>query len=379
MGFSRLIAMLIFGMWATSANGATIKQAYTVDGDYRWAIKVEGNIVPGDAAKLLTKLLDFYLVAGPVVDTVYLMSRGGDINDAMKMGDIIRRLRLKTVIPMKDMGSPASTGGILPDNPNDAICASACFLVFVGGVEREGDYLALHRPYLPRVEANKLSDIEYEAAQKQVMVKVQGYLRSMDVGQFWIDTMMSTNSQDVYVPAWSELDRRDRPLIGTVPPIEEIMLAKCGPLPDIKPAIGSLKNDDRPTTTEEKALMASMVSRLDAFNRCENKALYDMRKAAFDREVEADLMPQCTDLTSQEAHILRLIQDKVDSKSPLTAEENERRTMLLNKYFAFRECKLDALGTLLSKAHERESAEFKRMLSIDMSRESHSENGSTRQ
>jgi hypothetical protein len=374
MGFNRLVAVLSFGLWAGSTWAATIEQAHTIDGHYRWAMRVEGEIGPGDAGRLLTKLLDYYLVFGPVVDTVYLMSEGGDIEESMKMGAIIRRLRLKTVAPMLNMRPPASTGGILPDNEDDVICASACFLVFAGGVHRFGSFLALHRPYLPRETADKLSDIEYEAAQKQATVKVQDYLLNMEVAQFWIDKMMSTNSQESYVPTWSEVDRKDRHLLGTVPSIEEIILAKCNDnTADIERKIGALNSKGRPLTAEEQALLAQYFAESKIFFDCEDRVLDEIREAAFEREVTA-LMPQCINLTSQEAQILRTIQDKFNSKtSQLTAEEEANRTQLITKYVVFHGCKADAISTLRSTAFERESDDIKRMMSVDM--KSHREAG----
>ena len=100
-------------------------------------------------------------------------------------------------------------GVVSPDNKDNMICASACFLVYAGGVDRSGNYLALHRPYLSRDAARHLTDVEFEAAQKDEMVKVREYLKNMEVDQYWIDRVMSTNSQDL------------------APSIEEIVLSKC--------------------------------------------------------------------------------------------------------------------------------------------------------
>ena len=68
-----------------------------------------------------------------------------------------------------------------------------------------------------------------------------------------------------------------------------------------------------------------------------------------------------------------------DGNGPHMARtERDERAVLLNKYSAFHECKADAAGALLTMAHEREADDFKRMLSIDMGQETHSENGGTR-
>src|ERR1700722_20743083 len=100
MSIRLLIALLVISIWHDSASAATIEQAWRTNVRYSWAIKVEGDIVPGDADKLLTKLMDFFYVFGPAIETIYLMSKGGDVEEAMKMEAIIRRLRLGTMAPI---------------------------------------------------------------------------------------------------------------------------------------------------------------------------------------------------------------------------------------------------------------------------------------
>lgn len=209
-----LIPLIVAAICSGPASAATIEQAWDIRGHYLWAIKMEGEIVPGDAVKLHSKLLDFYTVFGPNIDTVYLMSKGGDVEEAMKMGTLIRRPRLKTYAPVKGDGAPTALCFISLEDNSNCICASACFLTYAGGADRFGNYLALHRPYLSREAASRLSDVEYEVRQKQVTLKVQEYLRDMEVDQYWIGKMMSTSSQDTHVVTWSEADNR---LMGTVP------------------------------------------------------------------------------------------------------------------------------------------------------------------
>lgn len=110
--------------FAAPVTGATIDQAWKENGVYLYGLKVKGDIVRGDAEKLLTKLLDFYNILGPVVDTIYLMSKGGDVEEAMNMGALIRRLRLGTEVPIWDTNKPPISF-VLPDNKDNFICASA--------------------------------------------------------------------------------------------------------------------------------------------------------------------------------------------------------------------------------------------------------------
>ena len=87
-------------------------------------MKVEGDIVPGDTLKLLA-IYEKYSSAA--VSTVYLRSKGGDVDEAMKMGRLIRALRLKTEVPLRYDNRILSV--VPAAEKENAVCASACFLV----------------------------------------------------------------------------------------------------------------------------------------------------------------------------------------------------------------------------------------------------------
>jgi hypothetical protein len=125
---------------------------------------------------------------------LYLRSKGGNVEEAIKLGRLIRQLRLGTEVPERynnEILSPVPAA-----NKDNFVCGSACFLVFAGGVDRRGNFLVLHRPYLSIDAARNLSDLDREAAQKQLMAEVRDYLQEMEVDSFFIDKLMWTNSQD---------------------------------------------------------------------------------------------------------------------------------------------------------------------------------------
>ena len=80
--------------------------------------------------------------------TVYLHSPGGDVLEAMAIGRLIRQLHLRTEAPRR--WGPNLSNGALPMHeagygPNgaqqacrgpDCVCASACFLIWAGGIRR---------------------------------------------------------------------------------------------------------------------------------------------------------------------------------------------------------------------------------------------------
>jgi hypothetical protein len=169
-GSRLLIALVIVGLWPVSLSATTIKTARDANHRALLGVIVEGEIERGDTVKLLNELMISDVGALPAVRLVFLRSKGGDVEEAMKMGTLIRRLRLVTEAPTTFDDKPILSTVLLADKDNN-ICASACFLAYVGGVERHGNFLALHRPYLPKEAAGKLSDAEYEAVQKDVMAR----------------------------------------------------------------------------------------------------------------------------------------------------------------------------------------------------------------
>ena len=85
-------------------------------------IKIEGDIEPGDAVKLLRVYEYFGQFRG---GRIFLFSRGGDMEEAIKLGGLIRRLRLTTYAPERN---PYENRSLATDKTNN-ICASACVLI----------------------------------------------------------------------------------------------------------------------------------------------------------------------------------------------------------------------------------------------------------
>ena len=104
-------------------------------GSGRPALAIGGTIGAATASWFRDRLDEAHLSAG---DTVLLSSPGGDLNQAIIMGEIIRARGLATAVGIAD-----AAGRIKP-----SYCASACVLAFAGGKIRygvEGSALGVHR------------------------------------------------------------------------------------------------------------------------------------------------------------------------------------------------------------------------------------------
>lgn len=292
-----LLSALLTGA-TCGAGAATLDLARRItDGAIIPGLRIEGEIVAGDAQSLL----DAYARYGTMISPIYLRSRGGDVEEAMRMGAIIRRLRLATDIPLGDREKPPLSL-IKVDRQEDNICASACFLVYAAGAKRAGSYLALHRPYLPRKEAQALSDVEYVEAQKKTALKVKTYLVDMEVDQYWIDRMFATNSQEGYVPTLAEADNKFRHLMGMVPSLKEVVLSKCKEDTEVDEKLNAyLANRNRPLTGADIEKYKEITRDQRVFWECSSAAFEKIQQDAFERENEPILKAKCLDSTPSRA------------------------------------------------------------------------------
>lgn len=168
-----------------------------------------GPIIAGDTRRLA----DFWIRNPNTTNpTLFISSNGGDLQEAMALGELVSELRLSTQVE--------SEGG----------CYSACFFVWLNGTNRFAapmertirnlGKVGLHRPYLVRPTNDNASLLK----QSKVMNTVSTYLRARNVPSRLAEIMMSRSSQDIYL-----LREEDLTELGVVsPPLEELQLAQCG-------------------------------------------------------------------------------------------------------------------------------------------------------
>ena len=332
----RILAVYLVALVAgsyTVCTAATFELARRTDGTIIQGVKLEGDIVPGDSQKLL----EVYNTYGEFVSPIYLRSRGGNVDEAMKLGVIVRRLRLETKVPVWGAGR-GLIDLIKIDHEENMICASACFLVYAGGARRFGNYLALHRPYLPREEARKINDAEYEALQKQMLPNVKTYLADMEIDQYWIDRMFAVNSQESYMPTLQEADDRLHHLMGFVPSLEEVVLSKCNQDTDVDKKLSELRNASKPFSAEDQKKFEQIIEDSKVFSECQDTVLSDMQRAAFERENNAALTKKCEHLPAVTGSELLTLQILMAKGTDVTPEEDQRRLQLFSKQHAKDQC-----------------------------------------
>jgi hypothetical protein len=142
----------------------------------RAALLVSGTIGPAAASWFRDRLEEAHLTAG---DAVLLSSPGGNLEQAIIMGEIIRSRGLVTAVGVSD-----ASGRV-----RRSYCASACVLVFAGGKTRygiQGSRLGVHRFVTTAAVPDPVADTQ------RVAGFVLGYMTKMGVSSTIVEAMSQT-------------------------------------------------------------------------------------------------------------------------------------------------------------------------------------------
>ena len=145
-------------------------------GRHRAALAVHGTIGAASASWLRERLDEAHLGAG---DIVLLSSPGGNLDQALIMGEIIRSRGLATAV-----GTADASGRI-----TRSYCASACVLVYAGGTPRYGivgSALGVHRFSNSRPGRDPIAEAQRTTGQ------VLNYMTRMGVSSAVVEAMSAT-------------------------------------------------------------------------------------------------------------------------------------------------------------------------------------------
>ena len=191
------------------------------------ALILEGKIETGDHVSFrnfLSERSNFEKMNGEV----FLASQGGNVIEALKIGYLIRHLRLSTDAPSRPPPSGRSSV-ILPIDlakPRNYQCTSACFLLYVAGIYRHfvwAGRLGIHRP---QVEHKPIGTTEKEvsAATDEMRNMIKLYLETMNVPDKYLDIMYSIPPNEVH---WLTQTEINSDLKGYVSEIRALLETKC--------------------------------------------------------------------------------------------------------------------------------------------------------
>jgi hypothetical protein len=194
----------------------------------------EGKIEAGDFDKFKN-----FLRNDAHTSEIYLASPGGDLSEAMKIGLLVRILRLSTIVPSKDLTNQSRVSAIAQHNLTapkaNYLCASACFFVFVAGIHRSSDdlgpaILGIHRPSLSDKDSRRLNFDQAVAVNERARTTIENYLKVMDVPARYAEDMYSVPKGKIQ---WIRNDEFQADFAGFIPELRDLVVARCGGRADI--------------------------------------------------------------------------------------------------------------------------------------------------
>ena len=113
---------------------------------------------------------------------IFINSKGGNVNEALKMAGLIRNLELMVNVPM------------------DSECFSACFYLYSAGVLRfsNSKSVGIHSPSFDKKFFSQLSQNEAKLIYKGMEAEAYDLLREFNIPERLISKMKSVSSQDLY-------------------------------------------------------------------------------------------------------------------------------------------------------------------------------------
>jgi hypothetical protein len=214
-------------LWSATVDAADIRM--DPSGTAAGGAVLEGKIDVGDFEKFKSFLLN-----GNNPVEIYLASPGGILAEAMKIGLLIRTLKLSTVVPGKALTNQSRELAVarhdLKDPKADYMCTSACFFILVAGIHRRSDdlgqaILGIHSPSLSESALNRLSFDQVATADDRIRAAIENYLKAMDVPAKYAEDMFSVPKGKIQ---WIRNDEFESDFAGFIPTLRGLVAAKCG-------------------------------------------------------------------------------------------------------------------------------------------------------
>ena len=268
-----LLAALALGL--VSASAADIK--LDSGGVYNFnTARLEGKIEKGDYEKLLSIARQIGADFNPHFKAIlHLYSPGGDVTEAMRMGRLVRALRWTTTVPDTNgkKREYADSSKVKKIDPDNFMCASACFFIFVAGAQRSTKQygyvapliLGIHRPYLSDADLKSISSTDAMASANSTRTVVESYLKEMSVPAKYADLMFSVPKDQIQ---WLNPSDVNADLVGFIPELKDWIDARCNKFTNIEKALRE--------TLESRIKSAGSLSQEDS----------DMLDMIHDREIK---------------------------------------------------------------------------------------------
>jgi hypothetical protein len=226
---SAIVLTLVDAIFASSLTSAAVVQIVGPSGmsSYGTRIEIQGKIEEGD----YEKFLEAALVTGPGLGIggdahglmeIALDSPGGDAVEAIKIGRLVRSLQWSTSAPIKLSERGLCRVGQESGYRNDCNCASACYLIYAGGIYRSGSFLGVHRVFVEREYLAEMSLIEAAKISQNIENLTNSYLDEMGAPESVKSKIKKTSSKSISILTKDEIGG------GPTEDIHEWIIANCG-------------------------------------------------------------------------------------------------------------------------------------------------------
>ena len=247
---------------------------------------IEGEIENGD----FDKFEALVRLRGMFVHSVAIGSPGGDMMEAMRIGRLVREMRLSTSSALMMVPGKKTKSLFIKDLSND-ICASSCFYIFIAGIDRFGHVLGIHRPYLSDEDYKRMNIDDAIEASKFLKTMVKDYFVEMGVSTDYVDRAFSISSNEI---EWLKRDEIEKYFFGLIPEIDEWVSARC---PKLTEAEALIYGDDYVGSWEtmsvvEKKLFKQASDKSFQISKCKWGEMDVMSCRAWDKKYnERDSYP----------------------------------------------------------------------------------------
>ena len=211
------IALLIFSFFSSNVLSADIRATVNHYGVKN--IVIEGGIIQGD----YEKFMEAALKSGYDTLSVLIASSGGSVDEAMKIGRLIRALKFSTEGPFGDINKPLCVPGL--KNQANCVCKSSCVLIWLSGIHRYGNHLSIHRFVVNHNYLKNLSMDKAVFAANLIKEETNKYMLEMETPRDLIERIDDISSRRM-----EALDKEyiEKNLSGYSKGYQEWLVSKCG-------------------------------------------------------------------------------------------------------------------------------------------------------
>lgn len=234
---------------------------------------LEGEIQPGDYDRFVTKILN-----GGLGTELWLNSPRGDVFEAMMIGRLVRDLRMDTHAPDRAGNTAFCLAHPRGTDLDKCSCASACFLIFVAGINRKGTHLAVHRAFPIHDRLRFMTPDDAAVVSGKATNTVSAYLAEMGVPTHIIERFMVIPSNKI---EWVSAEDISRYFSGYIPQFSEWVVAKCPKNPAFDETLPlRIKKETQSLTANEERRLSELDNEFIAYVDCIVNADREIRKGA---------------------------------------------------------------------------------------------------